>query len=155
MNAAAWRSAILSLVIAVAAGFAGAKLGLLGLHPSQPQRTAQGSVRQAVDNLLDRDFKLTAAQKQQIEQIDENFTKTHNEIWADINTEDARLASAVATDMSLSPDAKASIQGIQDGVGRLHTASIQYILTVRQVLTPEQRKDFDEHVIMALMRSPP
>ena len=48
-----------------------------------------------------------------------------------------------------------ALQGIEDGVGRLHTESILYVLQVREVLTPEQRKTFDEHIIMALMRSPP
>ena len=155
MNAPSWRGFILTLVIAMAAGFAGAKLGMGGLHPGGSQRVGEGSVRQSVDALLDRDFKLTAAQKQQIAQIDASFTRTHNQIWADINTENARLASAVATNMSLSPDAKTSIEGIKDGVGRLQTTSIEYILQVRQVLTPAQRNNFDEHVIMALMRSPP
>ena len=57
-------------------------------------------------------------------------------------------------DMNLSPDAKSAIQGIEDGVGRLHTESILYVLQIRDVLTPEQRKNYDEHIIMALMRSP-
>ena len=163
MNAASWRALIITIVIALAAGFVGARLGALGSGAAKP---GQGSVRQSVDALLDKDFKLTSAQKQQIEQIDERFTKTHNMIWADINTSNARLADAVATDlpngtlenpsdMTLSPDAKASIQAIEDGVGRLQTESILYVLEVRQVLTPEQRKNFDEHIIMALMRSPP
>jgi hypothetical protein len=163
MNAASWRALIITIAIALAAGFVGAKLGALG--SSAAVKPPQGSVRQSVDALLDRNFKLTAAQKQQIEQIDERFTKTHNAVWADINTSDAKLASAVAInmpngtlenvdDMNLSPDAKAAIQGIEDGVGRLHTESILYVLQVREVLTPEQRKTFDEHIIMALMRSP-
>jgi hypothetical protein len=165
MNAASWRALVITIVIALAAGFVGARLGALGVHAGAATRAGQGSVRQAVDALLERDFRLTDAQKKQIEAIDERFTKTHNVIWADINTSNARLASAVATDlptgkletadMSLSPDAKASIQGIEDGVGKLHTESILYVLEVRDVLTPEQRKNFDEHIIMALMRSPP
>jgi hypothetical protein len=155
MNRPAWRGFVLTLIIALAAGFAGAQIGVNGLHLGAQPRASQGSVRQSVDVLLDRDFKLTPAQKRQIEQIDESFTRSHNQIWADINVQNARLASAVATDMSLSPDAKTSIEGIKDGVGRLQTTSIEYILQVRQVLTPAQRKDFDEHVIMALMRSPP
>ena len=166
MNAASWRALVITIVIALAAGFIGAKLGSLGSHGAGSSRAGQGSVRQAVDALLARDYKLTPAQKRQIEETDERFTRIHNVIWADINTSNARLASAVATDlptgklesatdMTLSPDAKASIQGIEDGVGKLHTESILYVLEVRQVLTPEQRKDFDEHIIMALMRSPP
>ena len=164
MNAATWRGLIVTIVIALAAGFVGARLGSLGMSPAS--KAGQGSVRQSVDALLDRDFKLTAAQKSQIEEIDERFTKTHNVIWADINDSNARFASAVATDlpkgtlenssdMTLSPDAKASIQEIENGVGKLHTESILYMLEVRQVLTPQQRKDFDEHIILALMRSPP
>ena len=164
MNAASWRGLVITIIIALAAGFVGARIGALG--SSGANRPGQGSVRQSVDVMLDRDFKLTAAQKQQVEQIDERFTKTHNLVWADINTSNARLASAVATDlpngtlenssdMTLSPDAKASIQGIEDGVGKLHTESILYVLQVRDVLTPQQRKNFDEHIIMALMRNPP
>jgi hypothetical protein len=168
MNASSWRGLILTLVIAAAAGFAGAKLGALGPHFGAPAPAAgQGSVRQAVDALLDRDFKLSPAQKQEIAAIDDDFTRTHNQIWSDISGSNARLASAVATDLpsgrmgngaggaALSPNARASILGIQDAVGRLHTESILYVLKVREVLTPQQRNDFDEHIIMALMRSPP
>ncbi len=156
MNAASWRGLVLTIVIATAAGFAGAWLGVTGLHMAGGgSRVSQDSVRQSVDALLTKDFQLTASQKQQIDQIDGDFTRKHNVIWADIFTDNARLASAVATDMSLSADAKSAIAGIQDGVGRLHTESILYVLQVRQVLTPEQRKQFDEHIILALMRSPP
>jgi hypothetical protein len=155
VNGGSWRGLLLTLVLALAAGFAGAKLGALGEHLGSNQSPTYASVRQAVDTLLDRDFKLTAAQKQQIVQIDARFSRIHNQIWTGIYTENARLANAVATDMSLNPDAKTAIAGIQDGVGRLHTESILYILEVRQVLTPAQRPDFDDRVIMALMRSPP
>jgi Spy/CpxP family protein refolding chaperone len=154
VNAGAWRGFALTLVIAIVAGFAGARLGMLGQHRSPAGGAPYASVRQAVDDLLERDFKLTAAQKQQIAQIDQRFSVVHNQIWTGIYTENAQLANAVAANMTLSPDAKKAIAGIQDGVGRLHTESIIYVLEIRQVLTPAQRPDFDEHVIMALMRSP-
>ena len=168
MNGAFWRSLIFTLVIAGAAGFAGAKLGALGEHLNAPASPSQGSVRQAVDTLLQHEFKLTAAQQQQVQKIDDHFTQDHNQIWSDINNANARLASAVATDlpngklesaatsdMMLSPDAKTAVLGIEEGIGQLHTESILYVLQVRDVLTPPQRNDFDEHIIMALMRSPP
>jgi hypothetical protein len=154
VNAGAWRGFVLTLVIAIAAGFAGARLGMLGPHRTPSGGAPYASVRQSVDDLLDRDFRLSAQQKQQIAQIDEHFSVIHNQIWTGIYTENAELANAVAANMSLSPDAKKAIAGIQDGVGRLHTESIIYVLQIRQVLTPAQRPDFDEHVIMALMRSP-
>ncbi len=155
MNAGSWRGLVLTLVLAVAAGFVGARLGALGEHRVASQGATYASVRQAVDALLERDFKLTADQKQKIVGIDARFSRIHNQIWAGIYTENARLANAVATDMTLNPDAKTAIQGIEEGVGRLHSESILYVLEVRQVLTPAQRPDFDDRVIMALMRSPP
>ena len=152
MNAAAWRTLILTVVIALAAGFAGARLGTMG---TKPPTGGQDTVRQSVDILLKRDFKLTPDQQRKIQAIDEVFAREHNLIWADVDINNGRLASAVATDMSLNPDAKAAIQAIEQDVGRLNTAAIVYILNVRQVLTPEQRTHFDEHVILALMRAPP
>jgi len=154
LNGGAWRGFVLTLVIATAAGFAGARMGMLGQHRNPGGGAPYASVRQAVDDLLERDFKLTAGQKQQIAVIDQHFSVIHNQIWTGIYTENAQLANAVAANMSLSPEAKKAIAGIQDGVGRLHTESIIYVLQIRQVLTPAQRPDFDEHVIMALMRSP-
>jgi hypothetical protein len=155
VNGSSWRGLALTLVIVIVGGFAGARLGMLGTHHPSAQSTGYASVREAVDELLARDFKLTDAQKQQIAQIDVRFSRIHNQIWAGIYTENAQLANAVAADMTLNPDAKKAITGIQDGVGRLHTESIVYVLQVRQVLTPAQRPDFDDRVIMALMRSPP
>jgi len=168
MNPTFWRGLIVTLLVAGAAGFAGAKLGATGGQLNGPQSVSPGSVRQAVDTLLHRDFKLTAAQQKEIQRIDDHFTQDHNQIWSDINNANARLASAVATDlpngklesaatsdMMLSPDAKTAVQGIEAGVGQLHTESILYVLQVRDVLTPQQRNNFDEHIIMALMRSPP
>jgi hypothetical protein len=150
-----WRGIVLTLIIAGVAGFAGAKLGAMGQHHSVGGGAPYANVRQAVDDLLARDFKLTQSQKQQIGEIDERFTKVHNQIWTGIFTENAQLANAVSSDMTLNADAKKAILGIQDGVGRLHTESILYMLEVRQVMNQSQKPEFDEHVIMALMRSPP
>ena len=160
MSAAAWRGILLTIVIAVAAGFLGARLGMQGAARANVGSLAdnpsgrQGSVRQSVATLLNHDFKLSADQKTRIQAIDDRFTKTHNLIWADVRMSNAELAAAVANDMSLNQDAKNAITEIQDSVGRLHTESIEYVLEVRKVLTPEQRSQFDEHIIMALMRDP-
>jgi Spy/CpxP family protein refolding chaperone len=160
VSAAAWRGLILTIVIAAAAGFIGARLGTQGAAEasSTPAATATGmpqvTVRQSVEGLLRRDFKLTADQRTRLRAIDDRFTRQHNLIWADIRMSNAELAAAVASDMSMNQEAKNAITEIQDSVGRLHTESIQYVLEVRQVLTPEQRAEFDDHIVMALMRDP-
>ncbi len=159
MTGSSWRGLAITVVIALAAGFIGARLGDFGAtHARAPSQAnpagGQGSVRQSVQSLLDRDFKLTADQKTRIAAIDSRFTLEHNMIWADIRASNVELAAAVASDMSLNQEAKNAITEIQESVGRLQTKSIQYVLEVRQVLTPEQRAEFDEHIIMALMRDP-
>lgn len=156
MNPGGWRSLALTLVvaavIAAGAGFIGAKLGQG--HAVQRPFAIGGSVRQSVETLLQRNFRLTQDQQKRIQAIDEQFTRKHNLIWADIRTSNAELAGAVANDMTLNQQAKNAIMEIQESVGRLHTESILYVLEVRKVLTPEQRNEFDEHIIMALMRDP-
>ena len=156
MTPGGWKSLALTLVvaavIAAGAGFVGAKLGQ-GRAPQRPFAIS-GSVRQSVDTMLARNFHLSPDQQRRIQAIDEQFTRKHNLIWADIRTSNAELAGAVANDMTLNQQAKNAIMEIQESVGRLHTESILYVLEVRKVLTPEQRNEFDEHVIMALMRDP-
>ena len=147
-----WRWWLLTAVFGAAFGFLGARLGMQHVPPPGP--APQGTVRASVESLLQREFKLTPAQRASIDQIDQKFTRTHNLIWADIRMSNAELAAAVADDMSLNPQAKVAIQEIQESVGRLHTESILYVLEVRKVLTPEQRTTFDEHIVMALMRDP-
>ena len=159
MNTGALRGFVLTLllaaVIAAGAGFAGAKLAQRSHAPAPLNAlVSRGSVRQSVDDLLQRDFRLSDDQKRQIQAIDEQFTRKHNLIWADIRMSNAELAASVANDMSLNQGAKDAISEIQESVGRLHTESIQYVLEVRRVLTPQQRNQFDEHIIMALMRDP-
>lgn len=147
-----WRWWLLTAVIAAAFGFLGAWLGMRHVQP--PSAVSQGTVRASVESLLKREFQLSAAQRASIDEIDRKFTRTHNLIWADVRMSNAELAAAVAEDMTLNPQAKVAIQEIQESVGRLHTESIQYVLGVRQVLTPEQRVVYDEHIIVALMRVP-
>ena len=152
-----WRGLLVSLlltaVVATAFGLLGARLGMLPHAPAEIG-PSQGSVRQSVAALLDKEFKLTALQKQRIAVIDQQFTRKHNLIWADIRSSNAELAAAVADNMSLNTEAKNAIADIQASVGRLHTESILYVLAVRNELTPEQRVVFDEHIVMALMRDP-
>ncbi|MEI9964782.1 MAG: periplasmic heavy metal sensor [Caulobacteraceae bacterium] len=158
MNAASWRGLVLTLVvtllIAAGAGFVGARLGMQRADTASSGPMGGGTVRQSVHTLLDKSFKLSDAQKQRIQAIDERFTRQHNLIWGDIRMYNAQLASAVATDMSLNPQAQAAIKNIQQSVGALHTESILYVLEVRKVLTPEQQTVFDEHIVLALMRDP-
>ena len=157
MSAQAWRGLILTVVIALAAGFIGARLGAQassGATPAASPGGGQGSVRESVGSLLRRDFRLTPDQKARVAAIDAKFTRDHNMIWADIRASNVELAAAVANDMSLNQEAKNAITEIQESVGRLQTRSIQYVLEVRQVLNPDQRAEFDEHIIMALMRDP-
>lgn len=148
-----WRGLLLTVLVAAAFGFLGARLGMLQ-HSQAGPGPSPATVRQSVSALLNREFKLTAQQKQRIGAIDQDFTRKHNLIWADIRASNAELAAAVADNMALNTEAQNAILDIQASVGRLHTESILYILAVRKELTPEQRVVFDEHVIMALMRDP-
>ena len=144
-----WRMVLITVVIATLCGFVGARFGV---SHSPPVRTNQEqTVRQKIDGILQKQFTLSAAQKQTIDQIDDRYTRRRNELIADLHAENVDLAAAVGEGMTLSPLAKDVIMEIQASTGQLQTDTITYILDIRQALTPDQRKAFDEDIVEMMM----
>ena len=148
-----WRVVLITVVIATICGFIGARFGASRSAPPTANQMQEPTVRQQVDDILRKKFTLTPAQKQTIDAIDERYTRRRNEIIADLHAENVDLAAAVGENMTLSPLAKDAIMEIQDSVGKLQTDTINYILEVRQVLTADQKKAFDEEIVEMMMTS--
>lgn len=145
-----WRVVLVTVVIATLCGFVGARFGASRSAPTVNSMQEQ-TVRQRVDDILRKKFNLTPAQKAEVDRIDDRYTRLRNQIIADLHAENVDLAAAVAENMTLSPLAKDAVMEIQVSVGMLQTETIKYILEVRQVLTPDQRKVFDEDIVEMMM----
>jgi Spy/CpxP family protein refolding chaperone len=142
-----------TLVVAVAAGLFGAFLAAhhrpAFLQP--PEHSDTLTFRDVMHRVLDAGPPLSPAQKAAVAKIDEGYLTNHNLIRADVQASNAELAAALADDMSLNPAAKKAINELQLNIGEMQTVTVNYIIDVRGVLTPDQRRTFDDHIVAAMM----
>ena len=146
---------LLTAAIAFCCGLLGASLAghiPQGPGPSRPNpdyRLVQ--FRERVDRMLSEEMHLSAQQKRRVELIEHNYTLDYNLALADLHASNSELAAALANDMSLNDDAKAAIKEIEVNVGQMQTSTVNYIVDIRNVLTPDQQKIFDGRIIADIM----
>ena len=148
-----WKSIVLTALIAVLFGFAGAELGLR--HDPNPAETRKVTLSDTITQLLERDIKLSPAQKSAIEAINARYTRQRNQLMANLYMARAQLGGAFSENMSLSDPTKEAISNMQAIVGDLQTLTISYIVDIRAQLTPDQRHVYDQKVVEMLMRDTP
>ena len=148
-----WRSILLTALIAALFGFAGAELGLR--HDPNPAEGRKVTLSDTITQLLDRDIKLSPAQKTAIDAINTRYTRQRNQLMANLYMARAQLGGAFSENMSLSDPTKEAISSMQMIVGDLQTLTISYIVEIRGQLTPDQRHVYDQKVVEMLMRDTP
>ncbi len=150
-----WRNLIITVIVAAVSGFAGARLGAIRSQQQHAATSAQVTLRQTVDVMLMRDFDLTDDQKSKVAAIDAKYTRQNNRVLSQLKITNAELAGALSDDMTLNTMTQVYIRQIEENVGLMQTATITYIIDIRNILTPEQRQLYDERIIRALMRDAP
>ena len=145
---------LVTALIAFCCGLLGA--GVAGYLPHEaPADQNRGyrliQFRERVDRMLEDEIHLSPRQKAQVAQIDHNYTLDYNLTLADLHASNTELGAALANDMSLNEDAQAAIKEIQLNVGQMQTSTVNYIVNVRNVLDPDQKKIFDGRIIAELM----
>lgn len=129
---------LVTVLAAAAAGWAGVQYGL-----NQPEETD-------LDAAIHHDLHLTPEQDKQIHKLEADLAAARQDLQAKMRAANRDLAQAITERHSY--DAQA-----QEAVGRLHAAmsalqekTIQHVLAIRALLTPEQARDFDAKVSKAL-----
>jgi Spy/CpxP family protein refolding chaperone len=144
-----WLNLALTVVLAGGAGFVGARYGAKSLVP--PARSAQEPVllRQSVHDIV-QTLKLTPAQHKAVDAIEQRYVHNRNALRVKISQANIELAGALAEEMSYGPQANKAIDNLEGSVGELQRQTVQYVLEVRDVLTPEQQVAYDQKVVQAL-----
>ena len=62
----------------------------------------------------------------------------------------AELAGAIRASETAGPEVEAAVHHFHDAMGALQTETIEHVFAMRKVLTPEQRKRFDDKIAQAL-----
>jgi Spy/CpxP family protein refolding chaperone len=113
-------------------GWAGVQYGL---------REAQSE--RGLDEVLHHELNLSDAQNARIETLEAGFKARRQVLEGEMEAANRDLAAALADRHSFSPQARAAIARSHAAMGALQEATIEHILAMRAVLTPEQARRFD------------
>lgn len=120
-------------------GWAGVQYGL---------RAARAD--QGLDEVLHHQLGLTADQNGRIEVMEQDFASRRKGFETEMEAANRDLATALAAQHAYGPDAQHAIERFHGAMGSLQEATIQHILAMRAVLTPEQATKFDATISQAL-----
>lgn len=137
----AQRAILVTIVVAFLAGLAGIGLGRLVFTP---ERTP--SLHEVLHNGLD----LNAAQEQEIEALERDFATRRRALEVEMRAANAELAAAMREEHAYGPRVTAAIERFHAAMGELQSETMEHVFAMREVLTPEQRTEFDAIVASAL-----
>jgi Spy/CpxP family protein refolding chaperone len=138
-----FKSAAITIALALAAGVAGVWLGSQLLTP-------RPAAENSLHAMVHEDLSLTAQQEQDLEAIEKTFAERRKALENEMRKANAELASAIRLSETAGPEVEAAVHHFHDAMGALQTATINHVFAMRRVLTPEQRTRFDEKIAKAL-----
>jgi Spy/CpxP family protein refolding chaperone len=155
VNGAFWRNLAITVVLAGAAAYAGARLGeqRLPIKAAEASHSPVG-MRDSVYQMVHQDLTLTDDQKRKVDTIEERYAHRRNELRAKIGSANAELGEALANEMALGTAASRALEHQQQDMGDLQRETILYVLEVRSVLTPKQQQALDQKVFESLTAPP-
>ena len=137
----AQRAIAVTIVVAFLAGLAGMGLGRLVFAP---ERTP------SLHEVLHDDLDLTQIQDQQIEVLERDFATRRRTLEVEMRAANAELAAAMREEHEYGPRVTAAVERFHAAMGELQSATMEHVFAMREVLTAEQRTEFDAIVASAL-----
>lgn len=135
-----WGGVLVTILLAGGAAFVGARLGT----DAAPPRTAPLSDR--VFEVLGDDVDLSEEQHARINAIADRYASVRAQLRLQSRTLNVTLARLMAEESGFGTKTEDSLRQLQVVMGERLKLSMEYMLEVRQVLTPEQRVKFDRRV---------
>lgn len=137
------RSIFLTLVLSTLAAAIGAWGGgqyvVRRMHHATP-------LHQLVHEQLD----LTPDQERRIDGLERQYAAKRLTLEAEMRAANAELAQAIQEQHSYTPKVQAAIDRFHMAMGALQKESVQHVIAMRAVLTPQQTSRFDDTVVKNL-----
>lgn len=134
----------LTLVTATLGGWAGVRYGL-----------REARAPQQLDELLHERLHLSTAQEQQLTALEADFGMRRREYETQMRAANGDIARAITVRHRYDTEAQAAIDQLHRAMMALQDATIQHVLAMRALLTPDQVLQFDRTVDQALAATPP
>jgi len=144
-----WRNLLITVVVALAAGWAGGWLGVRTLVAEDEMLP----LRQTVSAIVRNDLRLSDQQIRDIQNIEDRYYDRRTQLRTHVAQANRELADALMNDMAFGREAQQASLHVERGLGDLQRATIVYVLEVRDVLTPEQQAVYDRKVRQVLTAS--
>lgn len=104
--------------------------------------------------VIHEQLKLTPDQVRRIDGLEKDFAARRKALESEMRAANVELAQAIQATHSYTPQVQAAIERFHAAMGELQMASIQHVIAIRAVLTPEQAVRFDETVVKSLTEQP-
>lgn len=136
------RSAIITVVLAFVAGVGGMWLG----H----QVLTAPALDHSLHAMVHDELSLTADQERDLEALEAAFAARQQALESEMRKANAELAAAIRASETAGPAVEAAVHHFHDAMGALQTETIEHVFAMRKVLTPDQRRLFDDKIGQAL-----
>ena len=142
------RSTFVVVFLTIVAAGAGVWLGLR--IANQRDHHSAG-----LDEILHHELSLSVEQQSRIADIESRFSLERKDLEGQMRAANRDLARALDNEHSYGDPAKAAIARFHNAMAQLQEKTIQHIIDMRAVLTPEQAARFDKTVRDSLSADPP
>jgi Spy/CpxP family protein refolding chaperone len=126
---------VLTIAGGALGGWFGVRYGLREAHASA-----------SLDEVLHHRLKLSAEQNTRIETLERAFNGRRTALEAEMQAANRQLADALESQHAYGPDAEQAVARFHVAMSELQVLTIQHILAMRAVLTPEQAAQFDRTI---------
>ena len=136
------RSALVTVVLAFAAGIGGMWLGHQFLTAPAHDHSLHAMVHE--------ELSLTADQERNLQALEAAFATRQKALEGEMRKANTELAAAIRASETAGPAVEAAVHHFHDAMGTLQAETIEHVFAMRKVLTPDQRKRFDDKIGQAL-----
>ena len=134
-----WLTALVVFVAAVAGVF-------VGRHLSPSTHRPSGELH----DILHDQLALDAEQDRRLHALEQGFAVRRQALEAEMRTENASLAQAIAAEHRNGPQVTAAVDASHRTMGELQKETLAHVFAMRQLLRPDQAARFDAAIMKAL-----
>ena len=136
---------VLAVLLAALAGCLGAIAA---------DRWANHEAASGLHDFVHDELTLTTDQEQRLDALEARFAVERARLEGSARAANARLAQAMENEHEYGPEVSAAIDEVHARMGDLQKATVRHVFDMREILEPEQQRQFDRKVSDALTRDP-
>lgn len=142
-----WRSTLVTVALAGVAAFAGARLGA---EHAQPRAHP---LAERIFELIGDEQEISPQQREAIQAIGERYAPAREALREKSRMINAELLTLMAEEQRFGPRTEAALADLQLVMGERLKLSMEYMLEVRQQLSPSQRDRFQRNLATEAIES--